>query len=181
MVAPRLVASTQSSGSESSLAPEVAAGHMTRIVHDSPPTPTTIASETAPTTVAPAPPTTAAPSTTSAPRVVEGVDDGSVVLAASFSPPGAGKEGEVIRDGDVISWTFTVTAQTEELWGVFVFLEGHGHVPCETKHLEVGESTTCEATERVYLDDTGAEVWVDAWTLDRMVTDTVHPIFTVAP
>jgi len=172
MIAPRLVASTQSTGDRPSLAPMVAAAHMTRIVHDSSQGPATT-----PTTAPESTPTTEAPR----PRVVGGVEDGSVELTASPAPPRDGKGSEVIRDGDEVAWTITVTATNDELWGIYVFLEGAGHAPCDSKHLEAGESATCLVSDRVYTDDTGAEVWVDAWTADRWVTDTIFPQFTVAP
>jgi hypothetical protein len=180
MIAPRLVASTQSAPSEPSLAPMVAAAHMTRIVHDLPNDPATTS-----TTAPEAPATTEAPShttTTEAPRPrVGGVPDGTVMLAASIAPPGDGKEAEVIRDGDEVTWTIRVTATDDELWGIYVFLEGTGHVPCDTKHLEIGETATCVASDRVYDDEAQGEVWVDAWTADRWVTDTIFPEYTVAP
>ena len=188
LVIPRLVASTQTAQSEPSLAPMVAASHMTNIVHASSQTPTTTpptTPTTSPTTIPASTPTTEAPSHTTTteaprPRVESGVQDGTITMTASLTPPRDGKGGEVLRDGDEIVWTVTVSA-SEELWGIYVYLEGAGHVPCDTKHLEEGDTATCVITDVVHDYDEDAEIWVDAWTADRWVTDTIFPSFTVAP
>lgn len=116
----------------------------------------------------PAPPTDGEePATTSGGREH---DDGSLRL--TMGPPSvAGDEpGAAPHDEDWVRWTFTVeNAGDEYLWGVYLYLEGYGHVGCGARRLDVGESTQCTAEAEVWQGSHRAEAWVTAWTTDRMV------------
>jgi hypothetical protein len=87
-----------------------------------------------------------------------------------------------LEDGATATWEITVTNQgTEYLWGVYAYLEGLGEVPCGSRQLDIGASTTCAAEQIVWEGDTEAIAWATAWTTERMTEDETSLAFTVAP
>jgi hypothetical protein len=94
--------------------------------------------------------------------------DGSVVLAGLVPNP------EFPSDLETVTWTLTVTnAHDGRLWGVYAYVEGFGHAPCDAHILDPGESTTCRVDGPVYTGTDQVVAWVDAWTLERQVSDKV--------
>ncbi|MBU1864956.1 MAG: hypothetical protein KKE89_00975 [Actinobacteria bacterium] len=87
-----------------------------------------------------------------------------------------------LEDGATATWEITITNQgTEYLWGVYAYLEGLGEVPCGSRQLDIGASTTCSAQQLVWEGDTEAVAWATAWTTERMVEEETSLTLTVAP
>lgn len=134
------------------------------------------------TTTAAVPSTTLAPTTTTLPVLPANGDDGTVTLGVYFEGEGDGKEFGVIEDGDRITWRLHVTNTSDgTLWGVYAYLELNGPARCEARILEPGDSTDCWVEGRAFEGTYQVEAWVNAWTLTRMVLDTVVVEMTVLP
>ena len=96
--------------------------------------------------------------------------DGSLTLSAELRGPRGGKETVILEDGDTVEWYFRVeNSSGEELWGVYVYLEGLGHVWCDDTYLVPDGITECRATDSVWSGSNTAEAWATAWTTDHEV------------
>jgi hypothetical protein len=137
---------------------------------------------TAPSTVPPTPEAAPEPSVTSPPSTSPQAPAPPAEEPAAPIPVGDGrlkvdlvydtgvKGTGLPADGDEVIWTLVIENSSEEyLWGVYGYLEGYGPVPCESRRLDVGESTSCTATNTVWESDETATAWATAWTLEEMV------------
>jgi len=96
--------------------------------------------------------------------------DGSLTLFAELRGPRGGKATVILEDGDTVEWYFRVeNSSGEELWGVYVYLEGLGHIWCDDTNLAPGAITECRATDSVWPGSNTAEAWATAWTTDHQV------------
>jgi hypothetical protein len=64
---------------------------------------------------------------------------------------------------------------------VYAYVELSGPARCEAHILEPGDSTDCWVGGRAFEGTYQVEAWVNAWTLTRMVLDTVFVEMTVRP
>ncbi len=100
--------------------------------------------------------------------------DGTLTLSAELVGPRDGKETVILEDEDLVEWYFEVeNSGDEELWGVYVYLEGFGHVWCDDTYLAPGSITDCWATESVWDGAHTAHAWATAWTIDRQVASII--------
>lgn len=133
--------------------------------------------DTTTTTVAPTTTTTsttipAAVTTTT--QSLEDADrhDGTVQLWVSQRFDPTVDDSALLTDMETVEWFMRVSNTSDgTLYGVFVYLELHGQVQCEQRRLAPGETMSCSATTTVYEGTHVAEIWVDAWTDDRLVQD----------
>lgn len=138
---------------------------------------------TSTTTTMPAP--TTVPVTTTVPEVWDPESqtpdegyDGSVVMTASFVSP----RGTTVEVGDSVAWRIQVTnATSDELWGVFAYVEGFGAALCDASHTYAGETTDCWATGPAFAGTGNVVAWVNAWTEVWQVKDKILVPFTVTP
>jgi hypothetical protein len=111
----------------------------------------------------------------------ETVFDGSLGLTVEVFGPSDGKESVILNDYDIARFQITVDNESsEELWGLFVYLEGYGEVECGTSHLTAGDRVDCVAYDVVYSGTDTAEVWANAWTSEHQVGVEVAHDFYVA-
>lgn len=95
-----------------------------------------------------------------APRI-----DGTLDLRVEVLGPRDGKEVAILSDEDMAQWHFeVVNTGPEGLWGVYVYLEGHGPVDCDDTYLAPGATTECWASDMVWAGEQTAEAWATAWT-----------------
>ncbi len=100
--------------------------------------------------------------------------DGTLTLTVELLGPRDGKETVILQDEDRVNWHFRAkNTSTEQLWGVYVYLEGHGHVWCDDTYLAPGETTDCWASDQVWTGEQTADAWATAWTLERQVADEI--------
>jgi hypothetical protein len=109
------------------------------------------------------------------------VIDGSLTMTVELLGPLEGKEVAIIGDEDFVEWVFRVTnSGTEELYGVYVFLEGAGHVWCGATYLAPGTTTQCSITDEVWYGDHTAFSWATAWTTEIQVATEVSYDYSVS-
>ena len=100
--------------------------------------------------------------------------DGTLTLTVELLGPRDGKETVILEDEDMVDWHFRATnSSSEELWGVYVYLEGYGHVTCDDTYLAPGETTDCWAATKVWTGEQSADAWATAWTLEPQVADEI--------
>ena len=157
-----------------------------------PPPPTTSATapttSTTSTTLSPATTTTlAGPVTSTTLPVVApdgaGTDGGAIELTLVGLHSGLyGPRRSPDFAGGLIGWHFRVANTGEEyLWGVFPYLETYGPIACDTRRLDVGESTDCWAETMALEGNSTAVAWVTAWTRTHMVSSRLsHRVDTIA-
>jgi hypothetical protein len=80
----------------------------------------------------------------------ESVIDGSLTMTVEVLGPREGKEVVIIEDEDTVEWSLAVTnSGTEDLHGVFVYVEGAGPALCDTTYLAPGSTAQCNVTDEV--------------------------------
>ncbi|MBU1226898.1 MAG: hypothetical protein KJ698_06790 [Actinobacteria bacterium] len=134
----------------------------------------------------PVSPEPVSPEPVAAPAAIESFPVGAEEPAAHIEDDaidvGLALTETALVDGATATWEITITNQgTEYLWGVYAYLEGFGEVPCRSRQLDIGASTTCSAEQIVWEGDTEAIAWATAWTTERMTEDETSLAFTVAP
>jgi hypothetical protein len=106
--------------------------------------------------------------------------DGSLTMTVELLGPREGKEVVIIEDGDTVQWSLRVTnTGTEKLYGVYAFLEGAGHAPCDTTRLTPGSTTQCGVTGEVWYGEHTAFAWATAWTTEIQVATEISYDFSV--
>jgi len=114
------------------------------------------------------------------PNANQPVIDGSLTMTVELLGPLEGKEVVIIEDEDTVEWVFRVTnSGTEKLYGVYVFLEGAGHVWCDTTYLAPGTTTQCSTTDEVWYGDYTAFAWATAWTTEIQVATEISYDYSV--
>jgi len=109
------------------------------------------------------------------------VIDGSLTMTVELLGPLEGKEVVIIEDEDSVEWVFRVTnSGTEKLYGVYVFLEGAGHVWCDATYLAPGTTTQCTTTDEVWYGDHTAFAWATAWTTEIQVATEISYDYSVS-
>ncbi len=108
--------------------------------------------------------------------------DAAVGFTVSIGNGHDGKEAVLITDGDLLTWTFRVTNEgSEYLWGVYVYLELHGPVQCDTTRLAPGQSAECIIQTTAQEGRHDAWAWVTAWTSDAMIGTDLRYTLAVIP
>lgn len=96
--------------------------------------------------------------------------DGTLTLAVELLGPRGDKEAVILEDEDTVEWHFRVeNSGSEKLWGVYVYLEGYGHVRCDVTYLSPGDTAVCWARGSVWVGANTADAWATAWTTERQV------------
>jgi hypothetical protein len=177
LVTPKLTTAGSGSGGTTSAAPTTVTPEPDVTAATCPCLPTSTTTTSVPTTTVPV--TTTLPlGWDPASQTAANGYDGSVVMTASFISP----RGSSVEAGDTVAWQIHVTNDTtEDLWGVFAYVEGFGPSVCDQRHIGAGESTDCWATGLAYVGTGDVVTWVNAWTEERQVKDIVRIPFTVIP
>ena len=184
VAAPRLgiTGSAQTAAPDAAASVSAAPSGVDQTPEDLPPaagmaTTTTTPEATTFTTTAPQPTTTApeVTTTTAAP------DRAEIELVVVMTTDRDGQETSRFHQGDSITWRFLVTNTGDEyLWGVYVFLEHHGPVPCDSRRLEPGAATVCRIDTVAKEGRHEAEAWATAWTDTRMIAaELFHPFIVL--
>jgi hypothetical protein len=177
VVAPRLASSRGSQPTPTTVASAPADSSTTALTIRLPSTTEAPTAASSPTTTSPPTENATAPTTTE-PLVQDG---GAVSLTLVGLEPNGVVNASIV-DGDSLVWHFRVTNSGEQyLWGVYVYLELRGWVPCDDHRLEIGASTDCWVQSIAWAGQDNAEAWVTAWTETHRVEDIMSYDYAVLP